>query len=389
MRILFISEYLNDEERIRNQLSGLCEGHSLTFCYSFESAKDFINNHIVKNQTPLDLIITYSKVNFKSSNSFRDWIRLDINRTYSKNDFNLSEIPIALIVTTEENKNAFHKYNLVVDDLGVERLNLFVTDLSSCIKSWRRAVLDELDSLGIQFNSGKIDYGYYFRNIKKHNIPTVILSENFKRFPRRLNYYWLDFNKKQIEKSIDKFIKMLKRSRRIGKKGEEKKYHEFFNENEFFLLRDAYSRLWYEPRLMKNSSEYEEPDYSLKPNFSYQTDLSVLEVKLPNEAFMTKKKYHKPPRSKLIQHIIQVNDYKDYLESDEYLSEINKVYGYVPKNINYNLLIGRKETKEEHLDHLEKTMRQLGQRNLNLMTYDDLMEYQVKFLSRMQLGSVI
>lgn len=385
MRILFISKSKNNEDRIRNEISDLCEGQSVSFCYSIEKAKEYINNHIIKYQIPLDLIITDSTVNFRSSDDFRDWIRFDYNRTYSKRDFNLKEIPIALIVDSSQNKSAFKNYDLCIDDLGVEKLNLFTPNLSSTIKSWRKRVLDELDSLGIKFNSGIIDYTYYFKDYNQRNKSTSILSENFKLFPRKLNYYWLGFNKRQIEESIDKFIVLLKRSRKIGKKGEEKVYHKFFNENKMFLLRDSHSKLWYEPKLMKNSSEYEEPDYTLRPNLTYQTDLSLLEVKLPNESFMTNKRYHKTPRAKLIQHIIQVNDYKDYLESDEYLSEINKVFGYIPKKIKYNLLVGRNESKEEHSFELNKTMWQLGQGGLNLITYDELMEYQVNFLNRMDL----
>lgn len=385
MRILVISKSKYHEDRIRNELNELCEGHSLTFCYTFDEAKNFIDNHIVKHQIPLDLIITFSKVQFSSSDELRDWIRFDYKRTYSKRDFNLREIPLALIVESNQNRNAFQNYNACIDDMGFEKLNLFTSNFSSTIKSWRKAVLDDLDSLGIKFNSGFIDYTHYFQDQRQRLKSTNILSENFKLFPRKLNYYWLDFNKKQIEESIDNFVKMLKRSRRIGKKGEEKLYHDFFNKNEMFLLRDAYSRFWYEAKLMKNSTEYEEPDYTLKPNMIYQTDLSLLEVKLPNEAFMTSKKYHKTPRAKFIQHIIQVNDYKDYLESDEYLTEINKVFGYIPKKIHYNLLVGRNESKDEHLFELNKTMRQLGQGELKLMTYDELMEYQVKFLSRMEI----
>ncbi len=385
MRILFISKSIYDEGRIRNELKELCEGHSLTFRYSFQEAKDFIDNYIVKHQIPLDLIITNSRINFEGSDNFRDWIRFNYNRTYSKRDFNLNKVPIALIVESSQNKKMFREYDITIDDLGVEKLNLFRKDFSMTIRSWRKQVLEELDGLGIDFNSGNINYSLFFTDKKRRHKPTYILSENFKIFPRKLNYYWLEFNKHEIEESIDRFIKMLKRARRLGIKGEEKTYHKFFNENKLFLLRDAYSRFWYEPKLMKNSGKYEEPDYTLKPNMSYKTDLSVLEVKLPNEAFMTRKKYHKSPRSRLIQHIIQVNDYKDYLESDEYLTEINRVFGYIPRQINYNLLVGRADAKEEHLFELNKTMRQLGQGELNLMTYDELMEYQVKFLNRMEL----
>lgn len=385
MRILFISESKINEERIRNELSDLCEGYSLRFCYDFQNAKDYINNNIVKSQLPLDLIITNSTIATRPADEFRDFINFDYKRTYSKRDFNLNQIPIAVIVESDLNKSAFHGYNTVIDNLGIGNLNLFVPDFISAIKHWRKQVLEELDEIGIRFNSGKIDYSHYFLDRKTRRKPTKILSENFKLFPRKLKYYWLDYNKRAIEIAIDEFIKMLKYSRSIGKKAEEKKYHDFFNRNKPFLLRDAYSKFWYEAKLMKNDSEYEEPDYTLKPNMTYETDLSLLEVKLPNEAFMTKKKYHKSPRAKLIQHIIQVNDYKDYLESDEYLSAINDVYGYIPKRINYNILIGRDDSKQEYINDLNKTMRQLGQGELNLMTYDDLLEYQVKYLDRMEL----
>ena len=388
MRILFISKSKYNEDRIRGELSNLCEGQSLKFCYDFEDAKDYINNDVVKFQNPLDLIITDSTVAFKNVADFRDFIRFDYKRTYSKRDFNFNLIPLAVIVESNLNKSAFHEFDVVIDDLGAEKLSLFVQDFSLAIKSWRKRVLEELDTIGIRFNSGIIDYTYYFKDRRTRFQPTKVLSENFKLFPRKLRYYWLDYDKREVEIAIDEFIKMLKRSRSIGKKGEEKMFHFFFNRNKSFLLRDAYSRFWYEAKLMKNETEYEEPDYILKPNVTHETDLSLLEVKLPNEAFMTRKKRHKSPRAKLIQHIIQVNDYKDYLESDEYLSEINNVFGYIPKRINYNILIGRNESKQEHIHELNKTMRQLGQGELNLMTYDELMEYQVKFLDRMDLLNI-
>lgn len=388
MRILFISESKLNEELIRSELLELCEGYSLRFCYDLQEAKDYVNNNVVNFQIPLDLIITNSTIASRKADEFRDFIRLDYKRTYSKRDFNLNQLPIAVIVEPQLNKSLFQDYNTVIDNLGAEKLHLFIPDLISAIKDWRKQVLEELDSLGIKFNSGIIDYTHYFMDRKTKIKPTKVLSENFKLFPRKLKYYWLDYDKRAIEMAIDNFVKMLKRSRSIGKKGEEKKYHDFFNYNKSFLLRDAYSRFWYEAKLMKNGTEYEEPDYTLKPNMTYVTDLSLLEVKLPNEAFMINKKYHKSPRSKLIQHIIQVNDYKDYLESDEYLTEINNVFGYIPKKINYNILIGRNESKQEHIFDLDKTMKQLGQGRLNLITYDELMEYQVKFLDRMELLNI-
>jgi hypothetical protein len=298
---------------------------------------------------------------------------------------NINTIPLVLIVEKDLNINSFKNYDLLIDDLGIEKLHIYSERFSLTIKNWRKKVLEELDSLGVKFNSGFIDYEQLLTHKFTILKPTQILSENFKLFPRKLNYYWLDYNKKQIERSIDDFIKMLKRSERIGKKGEEKMYHNFLNNNPSFLLRDTFSNYWYEPKFYKNSTEFEEPDYILKPNLSYETDLSLLEVKLPNERFLTKSKFHPPLMAKLMKHIYQVNDYKDYLESDQFLTEINRIIGYIPKNINYNLLIGRLEDKEENSYMLEKRMRQINQMNLNLMTYDEIMDYQVKFFDRMKL----
>lgn len=386
MRVLLITD-IQDNNRIKLQLRDFCEPTSILILNSIESAQDFINEHVVKFQLPLDLIIIYSTVNKRNANDFRNFIRNDYQRTYSKRDFNINEIPLVLIVENGMNKSAFFKYDLVIDDNGVENLNLLSKSFNGVIKNWRKRVLDELYNLGIIFNSGVIDYSFFF---KKNNSfrSTRILSQNFKMFPRKLNYYWLDYDKRQIEKSIDDFTKMLKRSETIGKKGEERLYHKFFNKNHPFLLRDAYSRHWYEPRLYKNSTEFEEPDYTLKPNITFETDLSVFEVKLPNETFLTQSKFHTSPKSKLMRHIFQVNDYKDYLESDQYQNEINKIFGYVPKSIDYNILIGRKKDKEENIYYLTKRMKQMGQDKLNLMTYDDLLDYQLKFFHRMELLNV-
>lgn len=386
MRIIIIADYSKKESSIINALKEVCETESIKFCHSIDNAKEFITNNIVKNQIPLDLVILFSWVGNKNANEFKDWIDFDIKRTYSKNDFNLRQLPILLVTKKDENLYNYNNYDGIVSDKGNEHLDLLTSEVTAIIKNWRKKVIDELDNIGIKYNSGTVDYTYYLNKRRVTKIPqTLILSENFKLFPRKLNYYWLEANKIQIEKSIDEFIKLLRRSDRLEKKREEKLYHKFFNDNEYFLRRDSYSKVFYESKLMKSKKRYEEPDYALKPNFDYKTDLSLLEVKLPNELFMTKKKYHPTLRMNLIRHLTQVNDYKDYLESDEFKTQINNVYGYIPKKINYQLLVGRKEEKLKNIEGLNKRMKQFNQGNIALMTYDDLADYQVKFLERIKM----
>jgi hypothetical protein len=273
----------------------------------------------------------------------------------------------------------------VINNLGVENLFRFVPEIRSVVKSWRKSVLDELDNLGIKFNSGKIDYEYYFSTERKRDVDTKILSENFKRFPRKLNYDWLLANEKQIEQAIDEYIKELKRATRLNKKKGEKKFHKLFNKYPFLIRRDNYDKHWYQPKLYYEEKKYYEPDFTLQPNFKQNVDLSLLEVKLPNEGFIKKKDFHPNPYNRIIEHIFQVNDYKEYLESEEYLKEIKKVFGYIPESIEYNILVGRLDDKTSSLKIFNKRMKQMGALHINFITYDELYGYQVKFLQRMQL----
>lgn len=245
-------------------------------------------------------------------------------------------------------------------------------------------MLDELDNLGIKFNTGKVDYSFFFSEGRKRNLSTDILSDNFKLFPRKLNYEWLYFNDKQIERVIDLYIKELKRSSRLNNKKEEKRFHTLFNKYPSLIKRDNYSKHWYEARLYYEEKNWYEPDYTLKPNFNQRTDLSILEVKLPNEGFIKKTNFHPKPYSSIVNHIFQVNDYKEYLESDEYQETIKKVFGFMPDSIDYNILIGRLDDKTESMKILSKRMRQMNALHINFITYDELLDYQVKYLERMK-----
>ncbi|WP_186292630.1 Shedu anti-phage system protein SduA domain-containing protein [Mucilaginibacter corticis] len=269
-------------------------------------------------------------------------------------------------------------------DFGADELNKQIPHFYSTLKSWRKKVVDELDNLGIKYNSGLVDYSYYFSKTKQY-VPTKVLSENFQIIPRKLNYYWLNQNQRQIELAIDEFSKLLRQTYRGNPKKEEKLYHQFFNENDFFLLRDNYSKSWYELTLPYGKNKSYQPDYSLKPNMNYKTDLNILEVKLPNEGFVKNTKFHPNLYSKFFEHLGQINDYKMYLENEEFRNIIQQRYGWYPERVQYSLLMGREAEKEENLDTLTVRMKQFGQENIYLMTYDELLAYQVRFLDRMNL----
>jgi hypothetical protein len=196
------------------------------------------------------------------------------------------------------------------------------------------------------------------------------------------------FNEEQIERAVDEYIKELKRTSRLNKKNDERKFHKLFNKYSILLKRDNYEKHWYEPRMYYNEENYWEPDYALQPNFNHQTDLSIVEVKLPNEKFITRNRFHPKPYKKILDHIFQVNDYKEYLESDEFQETIRRTFGFVPSKVEYNILVGRLDDKMSDLSAFNNRMKQMNALHINFITYDELLDYQVKFMERMKLLSI-
>ena len=121
------------------------------------------------------------------------------------------------------------------------------------------------------------------------------------------------------------------------------------------------------------------------PRIRKFTDLSILEIKLPNEEFITKTKFHPRPYSSFLSHLFQISDYKDYLENSDYSSITKNIFGVTAKDFEYQLLIGRDKHLEEAENILKHRMGQMHMDYIKLVTYDQLMEYQVKFLERLKL----
>ncbi|MGC3948001.1 MAG: hypothetical protein QM762_26415 [Chryseolinea sp.] len=391
MRVIFIADGAREENVLRNNLASISEGDSIKFIYSFNEARRFIEEQVIKYQVSVDLIITQDYIHGEHAVFFLDWLQEQTDKVYSNRDFSLSSIPVILIVNYNENKITYwdRGFSAVIDDLGADRLHRFIPEMVAPVKAWRRQVLDELDNLGIRNNSGKVDFDYFFSLRRRRNIDIRNLSENFRLIPRSLRYEWIEVNQMQIERAVDKFIKELKRSTRLGKRADEKVFHDLFNQYSFLLKRDNYSRQWHEPKMYYNDQNFWEPDYALKPNFNHNTDLSIVEIKLPNEKFISKGKFHPKPYKRLIDHLFQVNDYKDYLESDEYQREVKKAFGFSPSKIDYNILMGRIDDKHRSLEIFNKRLRHMNALHINFITYDDLLDYQVKFMERMSMLNVL
>jgi len=385
MRILFISNDKNKEASRRKQLEVLSERWSLLFVYSITEAENYIKHEIIgSKQKGLDLIIADHLIGIESSTKFFETIRFNIQNTYSRRDFNFREIPTSIIFNSRRQAITYYTDSWSQNSFNQNKEEILpIKQYIDQIKNWRRQVFEEMQNLGIRLNNGKINYEKFFEPSRRFKTDTKILTTNFKMVPRILRYTWLEDDIEQIKIIIDKFIRKLKRSMR-SKKREEKKYHKFFNENLSLIKRDSYSQHFYEPKLYYTKKRSVEPDYVLKPQMTFETELSILEVKLPNELIVKKKKSHQSLRSSFIDHICQVNDYAEYLEAREHRSEISRVFGFVPEKIDYNILIGRDDHREENEYIISKRMGEY-KRNINIITYDDLKNYQIKYLERLEM----
>jgi hypothetical protein len=393
MKILLIIDQLQNKEYFLNILNDISERNLIITLHTIEEGANFIHKSLLLEQMELDLIIIQDKWQNKSKGvEFIDTLIRNSSQTYSNRDFNLKALPFFILIS--QNKNDEYKEDYLKEQyfeesqlIGQpEKLELYLSEIVSRVKNWRKKLLDELSNFGIEYKNGYLDYPST-KNLFK-NITTEILSDNFKIIRRRLNYVWLNKNNSQIEQSIDEFIKELKWSER-NKSKDEKKFHTLFRKYPLFLSRDVYNNQWYEPRLkytlVNGEKKYIEPDFILKRNFRKDTDLSVLEIKLPQEGFMKNSNFHPSPLSSFMNHLFQVSDYKDYLENEQNSKVICDYFGFKPIKFDYNLLIGREDNKQKQSQMFELRLNQMNMEFIKIITYDNLLELQVRFLQRLKI----
>ena len=393
MKIIYYSDDIENSQVCQNVLSRVTEKDSLITIRSQTAYKDLIVNNIIPLQKEIDCIIADSaSATILSPREIVDVTRqLSERINCSNNDFKINSIPIILVIKDELDLFSAQEHGFD-DILKIDKIEEFegiANKTLTQVKSWRKRTLEDLDNLGIKFNSGSVDYTTYdYKRFRKKT--TQNLSTNFVLFPRKLNYYWTVWEKHQLEQGIEKFWKLLKRYEKDASLREEKQIHKFLKKHPYMLKRDIYGKQWYEPYLedFATQEDDKEPDFALKPNFSFRTDLSIVEVKLPSERFIKKKRYHKDFYANIYEYLGQVLNYKEYLESEEYQDQIFNAFKENPQNINYKLLIGRKKDKEENIYHINKKMRQYNIDSIELLTYDELIELQLRLMDELNLLEV-
>jgi Domain of unknown function (DUF4263) len=390
VQILVVHKHPFLEDILRNSLAPIAERDSIHFLHTYESAETFIQNNIVAQRRPLDLIICENNIGSLSAVDFFNRITKDRERTFSNGHFYFHTIPVVLIVDEWENRHAFlrHGFAEVLDDIALENLYLYSFELASVIKQWRRRMIGDLSNIGIPYERGRLLYQYTLSEKKREGIYTSILSDDFKKKPTALLYDWIATSERQLEVAIGKLEKELKRSVRLETR-EEKRVSDLLEQNQFLIKRDNYSYRWHEPRLRRQGRRSYRLDFTLKPNFNQLADMSVLELKLPNDQLIVSPNFHPTFSSRLIRGLSQVNDYRRYISDAKNRKGVWDAFQFIPEKVDYTILVGRQEEKERHQETFNQRNQEFNAGRANITTYDEFVQMGINYLGRRDLLSIL
>jgi CheY-like chemotaxis protein len=390
MKILFVDNDLTKRDFYKNLLSEICDIRDLFFYSTAEDVIDFIKNTLIPEQIHIDVII--SEFDFPDR-SFKDILELirDSDVTYSFNNFKLSSIPIVLHtahfpINDYENLDV----DLIVRKPLNENSNYFVQKIKSLIKSWRRSIFDDLEvlGLGVNYDFTNLNIGYTVR-VKAEE--TKILSWAFVLKQERLPYLWLNKDFFEHENTIDELQQLIKQYMDLPRNTLERRQWEgqlqdFFNRNPNFLFRDNYSQFWSEPRLYyPNAKKHIKPDFVARPIISPELgkNWNIVDLKLPAQEFLQQTDFHKSFVSSFQKCLTQITDYKEYFNNDNHKDNIKKVLEFHPKHPKLTLVVGRRNKLLEQQDKIYQRLDQMNYADINLITYDEVIDYQKKELERL------
>ena len=397
MQIILFSSDPNITLKIERILASILGKDEIIVFKNLKTASTILSKYLIEESKHIDLIIIVDQQStmyfspeviyppLKSNHTKRiiQFINNNCEETYSDSNLKLGSIPIIKICDSKEDISILeHNHNFFsfcTDSQMYIRLMPLILEL---IKKFRNGILLDLKDLELTkdsvFQPIKINYALY-----RKDTATRILSKVFVERQKRLNYYWFELSIDEIEYSINKFMDEITKARKYSRKNE-KRIHRFLQENPNFLLRETYANFFYEKQLYyPDSKSYIEPDFILNPNKQiFISKTEIFEVKLPIEGIIKKSKLHQNTYSSFWNHLAQIKDYQDYFKMKEVQDEILNKLGYLPQELKYVLLVGSKEQKYENLEILKTRARQFNFEDINILTYEELLDYQIRFAQR-------
>jgi len=397
MRIL-----INDVEESRESYINIYqsvgyEPNELIFRNGFEETRAFLL-HLEKNKLHIDLIVTNKDEDTDRKGILGAenllFLKHRIPSSYSKGNFQIAAIPIILYSSVETKTWGNIGYDAVVQKNTEGEHGYFVLQSEKVIKNWRCRVLEDLDALELKpsdlrhfpFSNQARNYfarirpkaEYYFTE------QTEVLSLEYIKSPRVLEYDWIQMNLAGIEQPYEQFLHTLKHHIKYGKKVNERTvWHELFKKYDKLLLRDVYEDYLYERNLREASvRESQECDFILTTEFPDYQATTFLEVKREDKRYYVKEGRKRPRfSSKFYDDVEQIWRYYKYTIDPLYQAELAEKIGYAAKKFDFVLLAGRREEKEEMKDMFASDLND-HYRGIKVQSFEDFADTYVNYMEK-------
>ena len=319
----------------------------------------------------------------ESENAFNfiNWLKSHSNSFYYSKNFQLKSIPVALLYTKDENRNNSSElnigFNAIISYKDYGSKITARTQVAGAVKKWVKTLLDDYDFLNVNPR---------FPSLNKAKVWTPycnVLTHEYMRSPFRLPFLVFKGDLERIEQKIDQFSNMIQTISKSKNPRQEKKYQDFLIKNDKFLKGNAFESVIREPKfpIPNTKDKTYEPDFFLKPYFfEYSKHAEIMEVKLPTDKFLQRKDFHTNLRSSFLNNIKQVKNYQRYLKNKTNNHLILNTINIQPESISYSILTGRNDERDYRREILEESLDDYNLRDINIITYDDLIERREKLL---------
>ncbi|WP_417369247.1 Shedu anti-phage system protein SduA domain-containing protein [Flavobacterium beibuense] len=388
MKVIYITNKIIGKQEALSWFQFYCDKpEDILIFDSIYMAKQSIQNIIIANQKHIDFIVTDWQFAEETSRSFLLWLR-ELEEIYSDENFIIRSLPVLLIEdVNKQSKYISEGFDEVIVDFPANKLKLRAA-VKNAIKKWRYSLAHDLELIGLDPKTQKIYYNDRKAFISYHRLKVV--SRKFVDTKvKKLNYIWNINDLQSLTDSNGLFLDKMNRTMKNPPRYLEKEFHDFFINHPTFIKGEDYkyniSDMLYEKHLYKNGTlKYDEPDFINKP-YGYSLEYpEIFEIKRQSHRLITYKGDRFLARAK--KSFEQVKRYKSYMTSDNPQNQyyIKKYLGQLYDSYNFTLLMGSLNEKREHEDLISRLKSDFDFDDINLMTYEELLDRHIRLCDRLQ-----
>jgi len=387
MRMLIFGDTRYREVLVKKIVAnGLTSQNNIIGFEDIYNAEDFfVNSTLGKGVAQhIDLVIADDIITGnKYQSNLCEWLR-GIDDAFSGCNFRLSSIPIILckrdIIQSEDDTSL---YNATLPFSEDDRDLRIISKSKRLVGAWRKEILNDLsileidpkvlEAFGNNFRSVFTHYSRFSKDVEYYFSRTKIVSKDFIKSPKALDYAWMSENKiLEIEKSLDQYLKIIRDLERRNKKAFERPVlHKFYNQHKFFLARDIFGEQIYEKRYyVSSTSAYHVPDFTLPAAFPGFTATSISEIKRHDIFFEYDPKRHQYFTPYSLKALMQASSYQDDFEAA----------GLFANNFQMDLIIGLDDRRTEFI------RRKLSKHfsTINVTTHNELIAMVEDYYKRLR-----